>query len=153
MRFGISVSISEQYLIIGANQKVEDQSASRRQLPKGAAYIFERNADGIWVEVQKIVATDEETGHGFGYLVTIADNQAIVGSRGPQSGGHGDHTLSEANAVYIYERNAAGRWQETQKIMHPKQIFRSLEKLYHSCLLYTSPSPRDRTRSRMPSSA
>jgi len=25
--------------------------------------------------------------------------------------------------------------------------------LYESCLLYTSPSPRDRTRSRMPSSA
>ena len=25
--------------------------------------------------------------------------------------------------------------------------------LYQSCLLYTSPSPRDRTRSRMPSSA
>ena len=24
---------------------------------------------------------------------------------------------------------------------------------YHPCLLYTSPSPRDRTRSRMPSSA
>ena len=24
---------------------------------------------------------------------------------------------------------------------------------FHSCLLYTSPSPRDRTRSRMPSSA
>ena len=25
--------------------------------------------------------------------------------------------------------------------------------LYENCLLYTSPSPRDRTRSRMPSSA
>ena len=25
--------------------------------------------------------------------------------------------------------------------------------LYYLCLLYTSPSPRDRTRSRMPSSA
>ena len=25
--------------------------------------------------------------------------------------------------------------------------------LYYNCLLYTSPSPRDRTRSRMPSSA
>ena len=25
--------------------------------------------------------------------------------------------------------------------------------LYYDCLLYTSPSPRDRTRSRMPSSA
>ena len=31
-----------------------------------------------------------------------------------------------------------------------KNVFTGLEK---SCLLYTSPSPRDRTRSRMPSSA
>ena len=28
-----------------------------------------------------------------------------------------------------------------------------VEELFKSCLLYTSPSPRDRTRSRMPSSA
>ena len=28
-----------------------------------------------------------------------------------------------------------------------------LDKFYETCLLYTSPSPRDRTRSRMPSSA
>ena len=27
------------------------------------------------------------------------------------------------------------------------------QSLHHACLLYTSPSPRDRTRSRMPSSA
>ena len=32
------------------------------------------------------------------------------------------------------------------------QAFR-FEELYKICLLYTSPSPRDRTRSRMPSSA
>ena len=31
--------------------------------------------------------------------------------------------------------------------------FSSVTGLYHFCLLYTSPSPRDRTRSRMPSSA
>ena len=29
----------------------------------------------------------------------------------------------------------------------------SLQTIYKYCLLYTSPSPRDRTRSRMPSSA
>ena len=28
-----------------------------------------------------------------------------------------------------------------------------IEGVYRTCLLYTSPSPRDRTRSRMPSSA
>ena len=31
--------------------------------------------------------------------------------------------------------------------------FESVYQLYSICLLYTSPSPRDRTRSRMPSSA
>ena len=32
-------------------------------------------------------------------------------------------------------------------------IVRDHEDNYYCCLLYTSPSPRDRTRSRMPSSA
>ena len=38
------------------------------------------------------------------------------------------------------------------KIVGDRFIFES-ELLFDSCLLYTSPSPRDRTRSRMPSSA
>ena len=33
------------------------------------------------------------------------------------------------------------------------KVFDDEEGLVSSCLLYTSPSPRDRTRSRMPSSA
>ena len=37
-------------------------------------------------------------------------------------------------------------------IKEMKQLVES-QPNYHSCLLYTSPSPRDRTRSRMPSSA
>ena len=36
--------------------------------------------------------------------------------------------------------------------IHPEPVV-SFHRLAHSCLLYTSPSPRDRTRSRMPSSA
>ena len=34
-----------------------------------------------------------------------------------------------------------------------KRILEGLDKIDITCLLYTSPSPRDRTRSRMPSSA
>ena len=35
----------------------------------------------------------------------------------------------------------------------PPQYKLLAEQFYQACLLYTSPSPRDRTRSRMPSSA
>ena len=43
----------------------------------------------------------------------------------------------------------------TNKQSHENGILSEEEKkwLIRSCLLYTSPSPRDRTRSRMPSSA
>ena len=36
---------------------------------------------------------------------------------------------------------------------YPKGYVTIKNELYKVCLLYTSPSPRDRTRSRMPSSA
>ena len=43
---------------------------------------------------------------------------------------------------------AISDWDMDQKIEQDKTIL-----LFLPCLLYTSPSPRDRTRSRMPSSA
>ena len=42
---------------------------------------------------------------------------------------------------------------ETSKIDELPPGRKPVETLVYSCLLYTSPSPRDRTRSRMPSSA
>ena len=38
-------------------------------------------------------------------------------------------------------------------ITSPKNLEKLADRYSKSCLLYTSPSPRDRTRSRMPSSA
>ena len=54
---------------------------------------------------------------------------------------------------YFTERNAQGL--TTMANQAPSGLTASLEMLSspYSCLLYTSPSPRDRTRSRMPSSA
>ena len=51
------------------------------------------------------------------------------------------HCPGDTNMVFIHD---AVRPFITEEL---------LDKLYDICLLYTSPSPRDRTRSRMPSSA
>ena len=45
-----------------------------------------------------------------------------------------------------------GNWL-TQVSFEPRLLLFALSKIAYTCLLYTSPSPRDRTRSRMPSSA
>ena len=53
---------------------------------------------------------------------------------------------SKAQSMGMHTEVLTGRTQ--QKFFNPDEA----ENFYY-CLLYTSPSPRDRTRSRMPSSA
>ena len=43
--------------------------------------------------------------------------------------------------------------REEQEKLKMEEEMRKLEELTRPCLLYTSPSPRDRQKSRMPSSA
>ena len=47
----------------------------------------------------------------------------------------------------------SGRAVDSDGKIVPRKIINSFTAKFNGCLLYTSPSPRDRTRSRMPSSA
>ena len=63
--------------------------------------------------------------------------------------------------VEMYKRDEDFYKKETNGVLEDyqlapldrKRLFNGMEDLITGCLLYTSPSPRDRTRSRMPSSA
>ncbi|WDT36782.1 hypothetical protein PVA38_11070 [Streptococcus pneumoniae D39] len=48
---------------------------------------------------------------------------------------------------------SVGHIRDLKKSSMSVDIVNNYEPQYINCLLYTSPSPRDRTRSRMPSSA
>ena len=51
------------------------------------------------------------------------------------------------------KRRGNRRYYQRQDVILIRQIKSLLYEQGYTCLLYTSPSPRDRTRSRMPSSA
>ena len=64
--------------------------------------------------------------------------------------------LEEINVLdpVLFENNAHWEFFERLRKEDPVHLNQDDEfGRYWSCLLYTSPSPRDRTRSRMPSSA
>ena len=76
--------------------------------------------------------------------------------------------LKSAKCTRVYEEKASGAKLDRPELMKLldnarkgdivvvwklDRLARSLRQLIDTCLLYTSPSPRDRTRSRMPSSA
>jgi hypothetical protein len=67
--FGYSVSISGDYVIVGAYKDSEDELGVNTLSNAGSAYIFEEDGSESWVEVQKIVASDRGEDNYFGESV------------------------------------------------------------------------------------
>ena len=79
------------------------------------------------------------------YQKALTELLAALGSGHPD---YGDALLYQARLTETMSR--ARRFGDTESLRAERaQIIDGLNR----CLLYTSPSPRDRTRSRMPSSA
>jgi len=57
------------------------------------------------------------------------------------------------NIMYDLWATDDGTFMEDLRQLQDYRVINGGAARYHGCLLYTSPSPRDRTRSRMPSSA
>ena len=70
----------------------------------------------------------------------------------PNTANQGDLIFKlDQDRAWLLENLDKGKWPEIRSEL--AALERKISKLIISCLLYTSPSPRDRTRSRMPSSA
>ena len=66
-----------------------------------------------------------------------------------------DSFLLEESPNYELREYSVGiyYYHSTKNVQHSTFLEHILKRVSRICLLYTSPSPRDRTRSRMPSSA
>ncbi len=115
--FGNQVSISDDLLIVGAYRDDEDENDTNTINDSGAAYIFERDINGLWIEVQKIVASDRSAESEFGSQVSISGTTIIVSAIGENFDQNGMNFLFGAGAAYIFERDMSGTWVETQKII------------------------------------
>lgn len=105
--FGISVDISGTYAVIGA---VEENAA------RGAAYVFERNGSGVWVQVAKLEATIRKASDRFGNSVSISGNNIIVGAYHEDEDENEAGNMQNAGSAYIFSR-VAGVWGFSQKIV------------------------------------
>lgn len=103
--FGEAIAMSGDFAVIGAWR--DDDFGSNT----GAAYVFERNDEGDWIEVQKLLASDAAGGDLFGVSVSIQGNQLIVGSNGNDIDG------TSTGSAYIFERDDEGVWTETQLLV------------------------------------
>ena len=102
--FGSSISIYENTLVVGA--RLDDHGVTN----SGSVYIFEKDSDGIWIQIQKITARDGASGDYFGSSVSIYKNTLVVGAYGDDDKG------SDSGSAYIFEINSDGAFEQIQKI-------------------------------------
>ncbi len=105
--FGYSVSIDGDTALIGANGNDEAIPT-----PLGAAYVFTRDASGVWSQQAKLLSLDGIAGDDFGSSVAIDGNTAIIGAFGHSNSGNGPNS----GAAYIFTRDASGVWSEQAKL-------------------------------------
>jgi Peptidase_G2, IMC autoproteolytic cleavage domain/FG-GAP repeat/Family of unknown function (DUF6519) len=108
-QFARSVSISGDNAIVGAAYKNSST---------GAAYIYERGDDGVWVQKPKLQSSDIAAGDQFGVSVSIDGDRAIIGAQNK----NGNELF--AGAAYIFQRDVSGNWNQQAKLEADVQAFR-----------------------------
>jgi len=92
--FGYSVSISANYVVVGAfnGDGIVDDT--------GAAYVFQKTSGDdttpvtVWDQLVKLISSDGAAGDRFGYSVSISGPYAIVGAT---------QDINSAGSVYLYD--------------------------------------------------
>lgn len=116
-KFGYSVAISGDYIVIGAPSEDEDANGSATLTNAGSAYIFYKNEGGAdnWGQLQKIVAFDRTASDEFGNAVDIEGDCIVVGAYRNGKDINGNNLIQSAGAAYIFS-NTSGTWTQHQKI-------------------------------------
>lgn len=82
----------------------------------GAAYIYDRDPGGTWIESSRLFANDGQDYDWFGYSVSVAGNLAIVGA--PFASG----SQYESGAAYIFRRDGSGAWSQDARLVAPDGV-------------------------------
>lgn len=109
-QFGFSVAIDGDNAVVGARNVTLKREDEDNNGLSGEAYIFSRNENGEWKEVEAIIPKDRKSGDLVGASVGVSGNYVIIGSP------RGDGKKPYIGAVNIYWKNPQGKWVHTQKI-------------------------------------
>ncbi len=80
--FGTSIALEGDTLVVGASQHKAFDPNTQMEISRGAAYIFNRNSSGTWIESQILLPTLTEEEH-FGGDVKIKNGNILVQSDSP----------------------------------------------------------------------
>ena len=104
--FGAAVSLDadQRRVLVGATGEAACGANA------GAAYVFERDTTGVFVEAVRLAPADCAAGDFFGRAVALSGDRALIAAGGEVVDPH------RPNAAYVFERDSTGAWNEVAKL-------------------------------------
>jgi len=137
-KFGTSVAISGDLLIVGAPGEASDGSGEGNDGASnaGAAYTFVRDGFGNWTQEAYLKASNTEAGDEFGHRVDLDGDTALVGAPEEDSDGSSqtDNSATSAGATYVFVRDEFGSWAQ-QAYLKAAQAD-ALDRFGHSAAIF-----------------
>jgi hypothetical protein len=119
-KFGMSVSISEDYLFIGSSHNHTDSNNKNFVRGAGAVYVFKKDKSGKWNHLQKLVASDRSEKARFGFASSVSGDYLCVGAFA-EDAKINNSIIQKSGAAYIFKKDENGLWKETQKLTQEKR--------------------------------
>ena len=114
-KFGISVSLDDDTVVVGAHQPLYEENGANVEVGPGAAYVFTKPATGGWTdntEGAKFTAPDGAANDEFGVSVAIDVDAVVVGAHLHDVGAN-----ANAGAAYVFTRDSnSGKWGQPLKL-------------------------------------
>jgi hypothetical protein len=106
--FGISIALAADTAVIGADRTTLTDDGMRHQ---GAAYVFQKGDDGLWVQAEELTASDFGPEAQFGNAVALSGDTALIGAYNSTIDGN-----LYQGAAYVFTRDGT-QWTETRKLV------------------------------------
>ena len=114
--FGSSIDIYENTIIVGCPTETE--------LSAPSAYVFELSENENWIQTQKLtVSVSSNSNTKFGYDVAVQNDKILIGAPQEDKDENEENPLASSGAVYYFQKDISGIWQETQKLVPQDRSF------------------------------
>jgi hypothetical protein len=101
--FGRSIDIDGKVCVIGAGTAFTDAMHADTVFGAGAAYVFELQPNGKWIQVEKLAGTGRAPNDLFGEAVAVWENHIAVGAWLADT--LPNDTAPDLGAIYTYRRS------------------------------------------------
>ena len=114
--FGYAVDIEGNTAVVTAREDNTDENGENYLYEAGSAYVFEKDNNGDWNQVAKLLPSDRHANDMFGWDVAISGNTIAVGTPDNSSDENNQNYLNSSGAIYLYQK-VNNQWEFKQKVV------------------------------------